>query len=135
MGIADRLALPEAEAWRPEPGDQVVGIVLGTEERTGDYGPYPVVIIEEGEDGGGDLVAVHCFHSVLRNEVEANDLQAGDRIGIAYRGKRQGGKAEYENYRVIVEKADAASAAKAAESLDAAADAKAAQDAADEEPF
>lgn len=106
MGIADQLDLPDAEAWRPEPGDRVIGKVVGLDERQGDYEPYPVVTIQTSTN---ELVAVHGFHSVLKNELAKLAPQVGDEVGIVYKGKTEpktkGGN-EYENYKVVIERGD-----------------------------
>lgn len=99
MGTADRLALPDAEAWRPEVGDQVIGKVVDIGEREGDWGPYPVFVLASTD---GELVAVHAFHGVLKNEL--GTVQVGDEVGIAYKGMKAGAKQSYENYKVVIER-------------------------------
>jgi hypothetical protein len=100
--IADRLG-EFPEAWRPEPGEKLVGVVVELGDRDGGFGDYPVVAVL-GEDG--EEYAVHAFHTVLRNEVAKQRPAVGDRIGIAYHGKDAA--KGYEKYRVIVEKANPA---------------------------
>jgi hypothetical protein len=133
MGIKDKLDLPEAEAWRPAPGDQVIGRVVSIDERTGDYEPYPCITIHTSDD---TLVAVHGFHTVLKNELSKFAPQEGDEIGISYRGlKKSGAGREFENYRVVVERSDGSPAAATDWSAHAAS-AKADLDAGDDqEPF
>lgn len=94
--LADRLDAEYAEAWRPNPGDKIVGTIATIEMFTGQYEPYPIVTVDT-DDGPR---SVHAFHTVLRSELAGKKPQPGDRIGIKYRGKSDKG---YESYRVVVE--------------------------------
>jgi len=101
--IADRLD-NFAEAWKPKPGDKLIGVVVDLDERASDYddgSPYPIVTVENDD---GQELAFHAFHTVARNELGKQRPQIGDRIGIAYHGKPEG--KSYESYRVIVEHAE-----------------------------
>lgn len=103
MSIEDRLDRETAPGWKPEVGDQVIGTIVEISERPGtEYGPYQVITIEQAD---GTEVAVHAFHGVLKNELESKQPTEGDRIGIRYLGKKQGATREYENYRVVLERA------------------------------
>lgn len=95
--ISDRLDHC-AEGWRPEVGDKVIGTIVELDETDGGFGTYPVVTILTDE---GDEVAVHGFHTVLKNELAKKRPKVGDRIGISYGGKAKG--KSYERYRVILE--------------------------------
>jgi hypothetical protein len=106
--ISDRLDKEYAPAWRPEPGDKLVGVVVEVGENDAGWGDYPVVTVM---DDDGNEAAVHAFHTVLRNELTA--AVVGDRVGIIYKGKVTGNNGtEYESYRVIVEPANPAPAGK-----------------------
>lgn len=101
--LSDRLD-SFAEAWKPKPGDKLIGVVVDLDERTSDYddgAPYPIVTVETDD---GQELAFHAFHTVARNELGKQRPQLGDRIGIAYHGKPEG--KSYESYRVIVEHAE-----------------------------
>jgi hypothetical protein len=97
----------DVEAWRPEPGDSVYGIFRDVDDSSeGDYGSYPILIIESPS---GRLISVHAFHTVLRRNVERKMsrgiLKIGDEIAIQYRGaasEGKGGKNPAEMYRVAV---------------------------------
>jgi hypothetical protein len=93
-----------AAAWRPEPGDKLIGVVADLDERASQYDEdaYPVVTVET--DDGREL-AFHAFHTVARNELAKQRPQIGDRIAIRYAG-RPAGKS-YEAYRIVVERPDA----------------------------
>ena len=92
-----------AEAWKPEPGDKLIGTVVDLDERDSAYGdePYPIVTVQ---DDDGNELAFHAFHTVARNELAKQRPAIGDRIGIAYHGKKNG--KNYESYRVIVDRPD-----------------------------
>ena len=48
-----------AEAWKPEPGDKLIGTVVDLDERDSAYGdePYPIVTVQN--DDGNEL----AFHA------------------------------------------------------------------------
>jgi hypothetical protein len=99
MTLSDRLDR-DITGWRPQPGDKLIGTVTGLTEGTGNWGPYPIVEVEQAD---GTIVAAHCFHTILRNEIEGRKPAIGDQIGIKYKGKRHGRDQEYEDYTVVVE--------------------------------
>ena len=105
MSILDRLNGPAPEAWRPKPGDTLVGKVVQLDTRTGDFEPYPIVTVA-AEDGTER--AWHAFHTVGRNELARQRPMIGDRLGVKYLGKSPKG---YEAYRVLVEHATPTTAA------------------------
>lgn len=90
-----------AEAWRPEPGDKLVGTVveLGQRQSEFDKDPYPIITVETEE---GEQFAFHGFHTVARGELAKLRPRLGERIGIAYHGKHE--ERGYERYRIIVER-------------------------------
>ena len=86
-------------AWRPSPGKTLEGTVTEiTEYEGGGYGGYPILTV----DAAGGEKAVHCFHTVLRNELAKLDIQVGEKVAILYGGKQRSkdGSVEYEGYRV-----------------------------------
>jgi hypothetical protein len=82
-------------AWWPSPGDVLKGTVSEIDVITGEYGGYPCVTVD-----GDDRVAVHAFHTVLRNELAKRNVQVGDQIEILYGGKSGPKATDYERYRV-----------------------------------
>jgi hypothetical protein len=101
--LREQLLRPPAEAWRPEPGDLVIGEVVELGERRGfAERPYPVVIVRTE---AGEYVAVHAFHTVLKEELAKLEPRAGDRLGVAYHGLVEKGESRYELYRVALERA------------------------------
>jgi hypothetical protein len=87
-----------AEPWKPEFGDKIVGTVVDVDSRTTEYGTYPIVVLETD---AGDEIAVHGFHTVLKNEFAKRPPTLGERIGVKYLGKSDKG---YEAYRVVFAK-------------------------------
>jgi hypothetical protein len=85
------------EGWRPQPGDKLIGVVIGLEKRTTEYGEYPIVTVrtDEGKD-----YAFHAFHTVAKGELEKLQPMVGDRIGIAYHGPHP--TKGYERYRIVI---------------------------------
>jgi hypothetical protein len=92
--LDDRLDADYAAAWRPNPGDKVIGTVTALDVRDGTYGAYPIVTLDT-EDGE---VALHCFHEVLANELAKIAPKIGDRVGVKYAGKHP--ERGYHIYRV-----------------------------------
>jgi hypothetical protein len=92
--IGDALDRDFAQAWRPSPGDKLVGEVVEISSREGAYGEYPIVTLRTDT---GDW-AIHAFHEVLGNELARVAPKIGDRIGVKYSGKDP--EKGYHRYRV-----------------------------------
>lgn len=95
-----------AEAFRFEnPGDMLVGKVVGFSKGFSEYGPHPVVTIKSEDDG--EQYSVHCMQTVLRNQMSEADPKPGDRIAVKYLGDseaksgKRAGKA-YKDFKVRV---------------------------------
>lgn len=97
--MEERLEEGFAPGWRPAPGDMIVGTVVDISQGEGDYGPYPIVTIEQPN---GEALAVHAFHTVLKKELSAKRPTEGDKLGIKYLGMPAG--KNYEAYRVVLER-------------------------------
>jgi hypothetical protein len=90
------------EAWRPDPGDKVVGEIIELDMLESKFGgSYPLVVIETEDNR---QVALHGFHTVFKSELARQCPKVGDRIGVAYHGRDE--KAGYERYRVVVERTE-----------------------------
>jgi hypothetical protein len=85
-----------APGWQPEIDVPLEGNITAISEREGRYGPYKIYTIEND----GEEVAVHAFHSVLANELEA--VEVGNQVEITYLGKRptKSGDKTFHAYRV-----------------------------------
>lgn len=98
--LAKLLDQPVAKGWVPQPGDKVTGTVIDVDTATSEYGEYPLIEVQRPD---GSTVAVHAFHTVLKKRIESKRPKIGDRIGIVYFGKDEGGKfGGFENYKVVV---------------------------------
>ena len=87
------------EAWRPKIGDCLIGTVVSTDERDGEYGTYPIVTVETE---GGKRLAFHAFHTVARGELARLRPKVGDEIGIKYHGKDA--ERGYERYTMRIDR-------------------------------
>lgn len=86
----------EAEGWRPEPGDMLIGVVEDVDVGWSDFrGEYPIITIRatEGTQSTnvkpGESVKLHCFHDVLFNRVLTLRPVAGETVGVQFHGKFQ----------------------------------------------
>lgn len=79
-------------------GDKLVGTITALDERTSDYGTYPIVTVQtdEGE------TAFHGFHTVAKNEIARQRPEIGDEIAVKYFGISSDDHG-YERYRVLVD--------------------------------
>jgi len=85
----ERMAQATAPAWMPEPDTTVMGTVIGlrmggTPEPVG-YGFYPVVTYKLPD---GSVVAVHAFHSLLRERLAELKTEIGKVQMITYLGQK-----------------------------------------------
>lgn len=96
--------------WNPREHPEeptVYGVVTQiTDVDTGDYGPHVLLVLKTPS---GRLRGVHCFHTVLRKEIESRrengTLAPGDLIAISYRGqgeKKVPGRNPSEMYRIEI---------------------------------
>ncbi len=101
--LAEELERDYPEAWRPKPGDKLVGELVHVEERDGGYGAYPVLTIR---DQDGKDWAWHGMHSVARGEVGRLQPRIGERLGVKYLGKLTGKTAgtTYHGWKVRAER-------------------------------
>lgn len=89
-----------AAAWRPEPGDIIRGTVTELAWGYSEYGEYPIVILQS--NSGGESVAIHAFHTALRQRIEKLKPLSGDPLAVKFLGdvKSKDGKREYKGYLV-----------------------------------
>ena len=87
----------ESTAWKPDAGEVLIGELIEVSEWDGGYGTYPVLTLK---DADGQLIDVHCFHTVLRSEVGRLNPDVGTTLGIKYQGKVEGRSGSYHGYRV-----------------------------------
>jgi len=97
--MSDRLNR-NSVSWKPSPGDIVEGRLLDVELYEGKFGSYPLMNIETET---GDVVGVHCFHTVLRSEMGRKRPAPGDQVAIKFVGTEPG--KSYASYKLVVERA------------------------------
>lgn len=88
------VALAEAEGWMPNEGDTIEGICLGIRVATNKLNntPYPIVILAVNDSEmstGYKFVAIHCFASILRNEMISQRPEKGDLVYVADLGEKK----------------------------------------------
>lgn len=95
-------ATTEAEGWRPEAGDVLVGVLEDVDLGWSDFrGEYPILTIRAGAGTNpgsvavrttpyvkvGESVKVHCFHDVLFSRVMTLRPVPGETVGLQFHGK------------------------------------------------
>lgn len=97
----------EAQGWKPEDGDVVEGTVLAIKSGFSDVknANYPIVFILP--DGATEAVAVHCFQTVLENEMRQYRPLPGEHIyikRIGATGEAKKGQSPTIKYAVYVQR-------------------------------
>jgi hypothetical protein len=90
--LQEMLDQSEAEyvGWNPEERPQVAGTVADVTPNCdcGGFGPHNIIFVDSPV---GANVAVHCFHTTLRSQIDERvrlgKIMAGDLIVISYLGK------------------------------------------------
>lgn len=102
---ADEFLTDIPDGWRPEPGDKVIGKIIGLQkgwsDQQGAY--YPIIILED--ELTGEAVSVHGFHYVLKERLASLRPVVGERIGIKMGDKipSKDGRRTIQTYTVRVE--------------------------------
>ena len=111
--IEDRLNSGYPQAWMPakadskqeKPAEMLIGVVSAVDLRGSDYGdPYVLLTVRRAD---GSELAWHAFHSIARAEIQREQPQVGERVGIGYFGTGPSGKAGMAGpqiYKLIVER-------------------------------
>jgi hypothetical protein len=102
------------EAWKPQPGDKLIGELVDLDLRQSDYGdPYPILTVDaaSGSTMGGEPIsgehAWHAFHTMGRSAVAKQRPRIGEQIGVSYHGKGTAaapGMNPPERWRLIVDR-------------------------------
>jgi hypothetical protein len=83
-------------AWKPNPGDTLVGELVGVDLRATEYDPeVPVLTLRTETEG---LMEVWAFHTVLRGELRKVEPQPGEWLAIR---RLEDSDRGYKRYRVI----------------------------------
>lgn len=86
-----RIELATAQAWRPEPGDRLTGVLAQVRKQEGGIhngqalDAYPVFIF----DTVTGAVAVHAYHQTLIDGLKDVDASKGHTYTLAYVGDRE----------------------------------------------
>lgn len=80
----ERMRNATAPAWRPKDGEKVSIEVVQLKRGESGYGKYPIVIGKLMETGA--VIAIHAFHTVLRDRLRELQCDIGKRYIIAYLG-------------------------------------------------
>ena len=99
--IDEKLDADFAEAWRPEPGDRLIGEVVSISERAAGYGAYPIVTVQPEE---GEPLAIHAFRTVLASKLAEAGPKIGETVGVEYLGEVTTGDRPYHAYKVAVDR-------------------------------
>lgn len=86
-----------SNAWRPNPGETIVGRLIGADEGRNVKGlPYPILTL--ATTGDGEIVKVHALHQVLQQELAKRAPTLDDELTITYHGQPDG--KDYHHYTV-----------------------------------
>ncbi len=102
QSLEDRLSVEHAEAWKPAPGETVIGELIAVAWNDAGWGEYPICTLRRDD---GSAVAVHAFRQVLQRELAEQRPRLGERIGIRHLGRADSG---YYRYRLAVDRAEPA---------------------------
>jgi len=89
--------------WKPEEGECIGGLILDIRSISSKFGSGQRKVIELKREEDGKVVLVPC-HSVIEREMDKQQAEVGDMIGIKYLGKTKGANSEYHDCVVEVEK-------------------------------
>lgn len=96
-------AILGAKGWLPDAGDTITGKVARismSDNSTSEYPAYPIVTVKR--DDNGEYVAVHAFHTLLRDGLRKLRPGIGAPLMITYVGKVAGkNDRDYHNYVVV----------------------------------
>jgi hypothetical protein len=109
MGYRDQLDEKFAEGWKPDAGDEIMGVVETLSTREGKWGAYPIVTVRvaEGDEGAekltGERRAIHGNARALQGQIEEKDPQRGDFVICRFDGQKvsKAGN-DYAAYSLVV---------------------------------
>lgn len=107
MSLTEKLAEKEKErqtavgnSWRPEPGEVIEGVVGKMGDTITDYGDQSYI---ELATGLGKVTV--WLNSILAEQVEKEDIKAGDSIAVKFIGFKNSkkGNRKYKDYILVKE--------------------------------
>jgi hypothetical protein len=90
-----------APAWKPKPGDTLVGTLLRYDTGHTPFGPVRTATIRKAD---GERVSVWLSNTVLLNEFARLKPKPGERIGLKYLGTHR--ERRYHRFRLLVDRPD-----------------------------
>jgi len=102
--MLERLQQEAAEGWNPDEGETLLGVILNIKSsQQNEYGIYPIVTVQTDE---GKVVAIHCFHQVLKQRLLEKRPAPGEKLAVQYIGEVDKGEdgRSYHNYAVVVDR-------------------------------
>ena len=105
MSITEKVRNKEKgdDFWKPEDGECIGGLILNIRSISSKFGSGQRKVIELQREEDGKVLLVPC-HSVIEREMEKQQAEVGDMIGIKYLGKAKGENGMFHNCVVVVEK-------------------------------
>jgi hypothetical protein len=90
------------ETWTPEPGEALIGVLMGSQKAVGPYGENWQMLIQ---DETGAITAA-WLTQWLKENLRAQGAETGDLIALTFLGKKQSPAGRnYNGYSLIVDKA------------------------------
>jgi hypothetical protein len=89
------------ETWQPEPGESLIGELIGSQKAVGAYGENVQILIK---DEAGHITAA-WLTAWLKDNLRVQGAELGDLIALTFLGKKQSPAGRfYNSYSLIVEK-------------------------------
>jgi hypothetical protein len=92
----------ESAAWRPEPGETLVGVVERYDRRTARYGEADVALVRD--EATGDLRAVWLVYATLRDLFDRERPKPGERIGVRRLDDGHGPRGAYRRFALVTDR-------------------------------
>lgn len=91
------------ETWQPEPGESLIGELVGSQKASGVYGENYQILIKD-ESGA---VTAAWLTQWLKDNLKAQGADQGDLIALTFLGKKQSPAGRFYNaYSLLVDKLD-----------------------------
>jgi hypothetical protein len=94
-------AVHTVEIWQPEPGESLVGVLIGHQKAVGAYGESYQILVQDETDN----VTAAWLTTWLRENLKAQGANKGDLMALTFLGKKQSPSGRnYNAYSLIVDK-------------------------------
>jgi hypothetical protein len=96
-------AAQASETWQPEPGECLIGVLVGSQKAVGTYGENYQMLVQ---DEAGHITAA-WITPWIKDNLRAQDAAQGDLIALTFLGKKQSPAGRiYNGYSLIVDKSE-----------------------------